>query len=348
MNIPERGDSPDDELLGAWRARRGNRGRIVFGTDKVDRLLVRWHPFEHLLVSPPGSSDFSPAISQEGISGRIYSSYVRRNRQSIAILIAAAGGLICAGAMRANEKMIHLALALFGVILFMIFDHAICTRNSVALADRSIFYLLVRQKGKSDFLLWSGIMIMSGVAQWVLQEEMGGLETLVLEYGVFYKALSRGELWRLFVGPFFHVDSLHWSMNFLSLIVIIGLAGMISRRFTVAVFLLSSAVGGCAGWLLSGFTHQDAYAGVSSGVFGLFGMCGGVACRRPSNFPFKMGMVIFWFSMLNIFVSAVVNLQSSTEGHVAGFATGFLIGAYIVCRHPGRLSHLPYFPVKAE
>jgi len=118
------------------------------------------------------------------------------------------------------------------------------------------------------------------------------------------------------------------------LLLIVGIGGLVSRRFTVCTFLISSAVGGFMGWVLSAYTHHDAYAGVSGGIFGIYGMCTNVALFHRSIFPNKMALTIVGFSILNISASAFISQNSSIEGHIAGFAAGFLVGGFFVRRLP--------------
>lgn len=118
----------------------------------------------------------------------------------------------------------------------MALDYFMSTRNSSILFERSRFYLLVRQNGYWDCIFWSGFMAVIGVIQIYGQLQLGDFEEVLTRYGVFYEALGNGEWWRLFIGPFLHVSTLHWLANLASLLLIVGLGGIISRHLTVFTF----------------------------------------------------------------------------------------------------------------
>jgi membrane associated rhomboid family serine protease len=315
------------EISKEWRAKNGICGNVICGKNKVEDLLAKWHPLNNLYVCPPNNIDFNLAIDTNELKEQIYISYVRRNRLSITMLVVSAMAIACIGWLHKEAAKIHLAFALASLVIFMILDYFVSTHNCDTLFERSRFYLLVRHKGRLDLIFWSGFMAIIGIAQILTQLKLGNLEVVLIRYGVYYKALENGEWWRLFTGPFLHANALHWSTNLGSFLLIGGISGVISRRLTVFTFLVSSAVGAYAGFYLSPYTHQDAYAGVSGGIFGIFGMCAGFSLCRPKDFPNKMGMVIIAFAAINIYISAAMAPNSSIEGHIAGSVVGLVLGA---------------------
>ena len=314
------------EISNEWRAKKGIRGHVIYGRNKVEALLAKWHPLNNLYVGLPNNTEFNLAIDVKELKEQIYLSYVRRNKLSIVALAFATTVIAGIGWFREEAAKVYLALALASLVCFMALDYFIGAHSPDTLFERSRFYLRVRQTGRLDCIFWSGFMAVIGIIQIYVQSQLGGIEEVLTHYGVLYQALGNGEWWRLFIGPFFHVNTLHWLTNLASLLFIVGLAGIISRRLSVFTFLISSAMGAYIGWHLSSYTHQDAYAGVSGGIFGIFGMCASFSLYHPNDFPNKIGIILTAFSSINIFISAVVVSNSSIEGHVAGLLVGFVFG----------------------
>lgn len=328
-------NSSSNESTEEWRARKGTHSDIVLGKDKVESLLAHWQPFNSLYVAPPGYKNFVNAIDIEEIKEHLYSSYVFRSRLSIFILTIIAIAIAFIGNLKGKTEITHLSFALALLVIFMTADHLISTRTPETLMERSRFYLFAKKNGRLDVIILSVIMLFTGILQLIAEKRLGDFEALIVRYGALYKAIESGEWWRLITGPFLHVGFLHWLTNLFSLALIIGLAGTISRRLTLLVFLFSSSTGAYAGWIFSGLTHQDAYAGISGGIFGVYGMCISFTFYCAKEFPEKMWLIISGFSILNIFISAAINANSSIEGHFAGLLAGFILSSIV--------SHIPKF-----
>jgi membrane associated rhomboid family serine protease len=280
------------------------------------------------MIAAPGSALLTPAIALDEVRQRIQGACLARSRISISILAIATVILALLGRVPGKSNAAHLATGLLGIIAFMGLDYFLVMRDRAALTERSIFYLYLSRNCRTDLWIGAGVMLFAGATQLTLQSIFGGFEPLILKCGVLYAKLSDGEWWRLLVGPFFHANVMHWVSNLGILLPIGAIAGIISRRKAGAVFLLASVAGALAAWQLAKY-GEDAFTGISAGVFGIYGMCSGVALRNARYFPRKLGFTIISFAVMNMYLAEVLNPNSSGIGHVAGCAVGLIYGAFV-------------------
>jgi membrane associated rhomboid family serine protease len=73
-------------------------------------------------------------------------------------------------------------------------------------------------------------------------------------------------------------------------------------------------------------TKFDAIGGVSGGVFGLYGWLTAYCWRERLQLPSQFWTTIFFFSVLNISVAALLSVKASLTAHVVGFGLGAALG----------------------
>lgn len=311
-----------------WQARRGPAGRVLVGEAKISSELRRWHPFDCLMISTPGSDVLVPAITVSEVRQRVHEGCKARSRVSILILTVTVVLLAALSQISRNSSLAHFTYGLLCIDAFVIFDHFLVIRDAAALTDRSLFFLYLSRHCRIDLCIWTGAMVLIGAIQLVLQSTTGGLEKLILKYGAVYHQISIGEWWRLLIGPFFHTGVLHWASNFGILLPVAVIAGVVSRWRAAIIFLISSVAGAFAAWQFAKYGH-DAYAGVSAGAFGLYGMLGAAALRNAENLPGGIGFTIISFAGVNMYLAEVLNPNSSGISHAAGFAVGIICGNFV-------------------
>lgn len=96
--------------------------------------------------------------------------------------------------------------------------------------------------------------------------------------------------------------------------------------FSVSVFVFGNILG-AAGQLLWGGTLYDNVAGISAGVYALFGLLAGAAAIDKKLYPKGFGIVYGSVAVMAIAYSEVVSGDAATVAHLVGLGSGLLIGA---------------------
>ena len=309
-----------------WQARRHGRRHDIVGQVAVEAAVAGYNPLGTLLVAVPGSERFLPVLNIEELKVGAQKSFKFRCRINLSLMVISFTLSISLGMISADAEILELCYLFLGSAIFIFFDYWMILRHMDALAERALFNFHIRESGRADLLLWGGVMLAAGAVQVVGQYVLGGFEPLVMKYGVFYAALSAAECWRVLVGPFFHASVLHWVSNGVILIFIGMIAGTISRRHSVAVFLLGSAMGAWATGVVAAGNGYDSYVGVSAGVSALFGLCIAFAWRQPRRFPSKFAVTLIAFSLMEDYLSWISNPDVSLVAHWTGLGVGIVWG----------------------
>jgi|GEM_PF-1443458 len=308
-----------------WQARSGLRNRKVVGKKTVGVAIKGWNPLSPLLIGTPDSTQLLPPVLVASIQKKVFESVRGRSQFSLAIvLFFIVVCLVCAH-MPARSNMLTAAHILIGIEAFLIAEYWLVFRRSDALIERSLYCFWVRETARIDFVLWASVMLVAGSFQLLAQWIHGGLQPVVDQYGIVFHALAAGEYWRLLSGPFLHNDFPHWAINCFLLIFVGLIAGRISRANAVGVFVIGSVVGALITW---GYmpSPDDAYLGVSAGVMGILGFCGGAAWRGKDDYPKALGFTLITFGLLNVYLSWLYSPAAANEAHVAGLGLGIMWG----------------------
>ena len=203
-----------------------------------------------------------------------------------------------------------------------------CAKSGAA-ASRVI---RVRSQQAEPILTYALIAINAAVFLWGVAlsgSPMSGSNQLVQDFALSPDAVAHGEWWRLITSGFLHFGLLHIGFNMYALYVLGGALERIVGRAQFALVYFVSMLGGSFLVVAIGGTN-DATAGASGAVFGLFGAFAVLELSRGIN-PMKTG--IGATIMLNlVFTIAVPGI--SIGGHLGGLVTGAVCGAALFGINP--------------
>lgn len=195
-------------------------------------------------------------------------------------------------------------------------------KNERAIHDRSCFYYFLwhGHTGKSGLRFWLFLGIGMGIGQIVLQHGLGGLDPLVIKYGIYYPAVI-DEWWRFLIGPFFHSGLPHCFANLSALLSIGPIAWLaIGPLPSILTFLFGSTAGAVAAFVISN-SNNDSYLGISGGVFALFGLVVILGLTSSRALPRNLAIQYAWLTAI-FGIGAEMFINTSTVGHFIGFSTG--------------------------
>jgi membrane associated rhomboid family serine protease len=312
-------------VAGEWVGRRPYR-RDIRGKAAVERVVAHWTPIDPLIISEPDSMRFAPVLSIDRYRKKVHQKIIRKQ---IVILLVFLGVVCMIGLswfVKPRPQALMATLAALSMFLFWAIDYWLVIRNIDALFERALFSYWILKTGLFDFVIWVGIMLASASAQLGGQKILGGLDPLLLKYGLVYDYVKKGQLWRLFIGPFFHASIAHWGAN-LSILMFLGpIASWISRRSAFCVFICGSAIGAITSMINQ---QTDAYVGVSAGIFAMMGYCSGVAFKYPQKFPLRFAYTAITFSLLSLVLPWLLDPNLNGIAHLSGLVFGICYGLCI-------------------
>ncbi|MBU2978447.1 rhomboid family intramembrane serine protease [Alteromonas sp. C1M14] len=137
-----------------------------------------------------------------------------------------------------------------------------------------------------------------------------------------------GEVWRLITGPLLHSSILHFLSNTLFLLLIGPLTWYFYSYRTVGVILLANTLGALVSTLLGTYTDNtpfDGYAGLSPGIFALYGLVSlsGVLNKRllPPGIALHLGFI----AIISIVTASVYINHTANWSHWAGLLFGMAL-----------------------
>jgi membrane associated rhomboid family serine protease len=175
------------------------------------------------------------------------------------------------------------------------------------------------------------------------------ISTLVRAGAMVRGLVADGQWWRLATGVFIHVGAVHVAVNVVSLWVIGRLAEDVFGKLRAALLF---AVCGLAGATASYLASQSGIsAGASGAIFGLLGAALGELTVHRAHFAaaIRNGM---WGALAVVALATLVIgsqvPQIDQWAHVAGLATGLVVGQAVSPRHRfGRHAALLAWPILA-
>lgn len=296
--------------------------------EAVHSALEKWHLYSPTIVATPQSTRFLPPICIPELSSEIHRRVVRRHETFLLLLIISLSILFLAKYavnIRATEITDAILLLLSGVI-YVSFDTYFVQRNIKNLSERAMFLNFVCSRRNFFLMVFSVIMVLAGIAQIILQQELGGFDNLVTTYGAYFDAIDRGEWWRYLSGPFIHASLLHWAGNFIIGILSITLAGAFGRRTLVIQFVIITSLSVVAVQYSPLGIRSDSFVGLSGGIFGMFGWSFSYFFLRRKIFPQFIWVSIGLLMVVNIICSAVTSSHVSQTAHVVGLLIGLIFG----------------------
>lgn len=169
-------------------------------------------------------------------------------------------------------------------------------------------------------------LIAVNVAVFVLQIASRGLQT---KLALWSPAVATGDYYRLITSAFMHYGILHILFNMYALYILGPPLEEHLGRWRFAVLYGLSALGGSVVvYLFSPL--NEATAGASGAIFGLFGATLVTAKRLNLDVRWLVGLIIFNLVLTFTFPGI------SWQGHIGGLVTGAAVGAAFVYPPPAR------------
>lgn len=277
--------------------------------------------------SYPSVNEISPPICIPQLTREIHRNIVRRH-EAFLIMLSLAFLLVLATylAWPADAKLMRALLLLGAGIGYVGFDTYFVQKKLQNLAERAMLIHFIFTSDTSLLKAFVAIMVVSGIAQFLVQQHVGGLDELIISYGAYFTAIEAGQWWRYLSGPFIHANALHWLSNLVIGVFSIGIAGAFGRRTLLLQIIAISSFSVLAVMFSPFGVRSDAFAGLSGGIFGMFGWSVAYFFRLRDHFPRLMWVSIALISLLNFTCAAVTSANASQAAHVAGFLMGSAFG----------------------
>jgi len=299
--------------------------RVKTGKEVVERALRNWNPVNPIVVATPDSKKFLPPICIPSIATNLHLRMLKKYKTAIAIFLFA---LVANVVLWFFNHMYRITMAteiLFPFLTFIVIDYSFVLKKMNDTVDRALFVNWIYQYTSKLARPAMALMIIVGCAQIFLQFMLGGLEPVIIKYGTLFSSVETGEWWRFIIGPYFHIGFFHWMNNFFLLSVAMAIAGVMARRILLLYFVIINALSAFSVWWFSGGLQIDSVAGISGGIFGLFGWIVAVSMRYRDFFPSYFWLTILLFTSLTIFISSMFP-HVSNIAHLSGFLVGVVFG----------------------
>lgn len=313
---------------GEWQVLHSGKMHSV-DENTVRKLAGKWFLTQQKLVSTPQTRRFLPAICVPEISDLTHRSFLRRFRV-IFYILGFYLFLTSALAVLSDTPAPYLRVLIFLTIGIAYFyaEYSLILRPYESISDRALFYFwMLRQRNiylETGFWLFLG----AGLFQLFYQARVGDLDSLVIEYGTYFKAIESGELWRYASGPFIHASLMHWMVNAFFLVYLIKMIGKLADARLLVIFLASLPLSAASVHFFSDSFDLDGFVGISGGVYCLFGWLVATGIRHKNFFPANFAFSIGALAAVNLLLPALFNYNSSLLAHASGFAVGLLAGLF--------------------
>jgi membrane associated rhomboid family serine protease len=292
----------------------------------VRAALRRWHPWDPLLVATPGATRMRPPICIAGLDREVQARTLFHYRLLLGVLVLWTLGFGFAGVTQGVHTFRNAAIA--GVMMlanFLVLYVAIF-RPIDTLRENSRFVVWVYTSPSDSARNALIVMLLLGALQFWLQRGVGGLEALIVRYGLVFDVAPL-QPWRYISGPLMHSGIAHWVANVSLLLVAISLVSTLATR--VAATLIFAAGTILPALLLTFLPYairQDAFLGISGGLLALMGWLVGIGWRERAWLPRHFAMTIGMFSILFVILSTLLSPKANDFVHLSGLLIGVLLG----------------------
>jgi len=300
---------------------------LVSGEGNVRKTAAKWFPLSLTLYATPASHRFTLAITIPEIAGFVHTRFAFKFRIMIGICIFYLFILLILS-LSINNFLIF-SKTFFLLLFFLsycIIEYRLFVKSYTRLKEHSLFFNWVIFNRNSLVKTLTGITLVCGIFQVVYQTLFGDLDTLLVNFGIYYTAANSGEWWRYLYGSFIHKDVFHWSVNFGMLFIASSLAGPFSKSSQVLSFILTTALSAFAAQFPLIGENPEAFGGISGGVYGLLGWVVGDGFRNRKKLPKEYYLRILMFSVANLLMPVILDLRMSLAAHLVGLVSGLLLG----------------------
>lgn len=289
----------------------------------VARAIDRCNLMNPVLVKLAATGGkFLHPLTLPGEAGRCARGRVRRDRiRMICIALGwlLSGVLLAFGWRELAYAMMPGLLTLGAMTLYLVFDYWSVLRHRNRLEERARYYGWLFISSRRPVLVFVGLMVGSGAAQFIF-----GNEDFLQQFALLYDR-SEFAWWRIISGAAIHASPAHWLANLVLGAGVAALSGPSLQRYFVPVFLVG-------GWLAFGgdFLHRqwfprdgfDALVGTSGGIASLAGCTLALCLRFRPSYPYQLWLTILVFILVSLIIGAVFIAQTSLACHVYGLAAG--------------------------
>ncbi len=175
------------------------------------------------------------------------------------------------------------------------------------------------------------LMLFVGVIQLYLSHVFHGNDRIIEKFGLYYPAIEEHEYWRFFIGPFFHSSIEHWIVNAAMLTITSFLLSTLPiNKSLMAVFSVIVIIGYVSyvySYLFKLNVNVDAFAGVSGGIFYIFGFFLLSSIVDKNSYPERFWISIFSCTLVAFLAPLIACGSTSHISHAVGFVIGFILCA---------------------
>ena len=195
------------------------------------------------------------------------------------------------------------------------------------------------------------VILVTNVLVFLLMEFSGGTmnEATLLAFGVKSNAaIDQGEFWRFITPVFIHIGILHLGLNSYALWIV---GQQVERLYGSARFLSLYVLMGIAGVAGSYLYHpMSLSAGASGAIFGLFGvlLMFGLQHRRrvPLFFRRAIGRGILPVILINLVIGFAIPVIDNAA-HIGGLLAGLALATFVGFKAPGTRTHSFFWATQA-
>lgn len=294
-------------------------GEAVFDRAKIQKLVKAWNPLSDTLVAD-GGTHLLPPICVSSTTQIARKSFLTKYGISVVIWLLAACFVLFKES--GNHKGVGISMVALGLALYFIVDFFVLYTNR-GLEERARFIYWIRHSRKSRVAFaWALLFsLVLGVTQLLLVHNYGSSTAVIQKYGLVFQDARSGEWWRYISGAYIHADLVHYIGNVSILIPLFAFSWLLHGRHSIFAFL----AGNLTASIFSSLNHFggfDAFAGISAGVFALFGLIFGCVLIKRVDYPRFLSLNIAILALFSLLASQFLNGNSLVTTHSVGFLVG--------------------------
>jgi membrane associated rhomboid family serine protease len=315
-----------------WTLWSGRRMKAT-GFAACQKAAGNWDPLGGALIGHPGFERLRPLAEVAEFAGIAVQRYDSRLAFAAWVYGLSSAGLFAFALSRPQISglfpVAFMVAILFAVVIAERVVHQIDPR---AIVDRSRFiaWLKLSRTVRIAALAFGAGMLASWILQLAVDDLTHDDEGALKAYGVVFGNVRAGEWWRLLSGPYIHSGVVHMASNLgIGLLGISIAAPMWDGLWAASAFMIGNVA---AAATETAWASHAGMAGVSGGVFAVFGMIIAIALFRPAELPRGGAIPLAGVLLISLPVAAMQGAHVAMLAHASGFLLGVLFGAIKVMR----------------
>jgi membrane associated rhomboid family serine protease len=321
-------------MTNQWLLLKREKSKGFDTQEEVCKALKNWSPFSPVLIAKPQSNQFLPPTCHQELAPKIVMAHKARVRVCL-VMVVVATLISFVGMVIYNNSIFLKGFALFLLIAVATFsDYFISFKSLFVMSERTkFFYWVFNSKLMKQVTLgWLMFIATLAIFQLLFEFFLGGREPLFNFIGTVHAPIINGEIWRLFTGPFLHSSPAHFLMNAVFLIIIGPLSWCFFSYRSALILILGSSIGALVSTLSGTFIDNypyDSYAGLSSGIFALFGVIFMSGLMNKKLLPPGIALHLGFIATISIVSASVYTQHSANASHWAGFMFGVILSIWL-------------------